>query len=53
VYESKFTFDTAVSKNRRVFLDLGNAALMATVTLNGREVGTLWCRHGESTSVTS
>jgi len=40
VYETKFTL---AEEPERVFLDLGQAAIMATVSLNGREVGTLWC----------
>jgi hypothetical protein len=43
VYEKKFTINQKVGNKRPVILDLGEAAIMATVTLNGREVGTLWC----------
>ena len=43
VYESSFTLADAPGKSDRILLELGEAAIMATVTLNGREVGTLWC----------
>ncbi len=42
-YETRFTLAEAPAKGERLFLDLGEAAIMATVTLNGREAGTLWC----------
>jgi hypothetical protein len=43
VYETKFTLGETPSRKKPLFLDLGEAAIMAAVTVNGREVGTLWC----------
>jgi hypothetical protein len=43
VYETKFTLTEAQTKDKSICLDLGEAAIMATVSLNGREVRTLWC----------
>jgi hypothetical protein len=42
-YEMKFNLDESIVKDGRLVLDLGEAAIMASVTVNGREVGTLWC----------
>lgn len=43
MYETRFTLNHPPATNQRMLLDLGEAAIMATVTLNGRTVGTLWC----------
>jgi hypothetical protein len=43
VYENRITLAGPPAKGKRVFLDLGQAAIMATVVWNDREVGTLWC----------
>jgi len=43
VYENRITLAGPPVKGKRVFLDLGEAAIMATVVWNDREVGTLWC----------
>jgi hypothetical protein len=39
----KFNLDESIVKDGRLVLDLGEAAIMASATVNGREVGTLWC----------
>jgi hypothetical protein len=44
VYETKFTLAGAPSKDKPLFLDLGEAAIMATITVNGHAAGTLWCQ---------
>ncbi|MFH0761024.1 MAG: glycosyl hydrolase [Bacteroidota bacterium] len=37
------TFDLSYKAKDRLFLDLGNVSHVAGVTLNGRELGILWC----------
>uniref|UniRef100_UPI003216A70F glycosyl hydrolase n=1 Tax=uncultured Draconibacterium sp. TaxID=1573823 RepID=UPI003216A70F len=39
-YSTTFSYSNAEAKN--VFIDLGEVGVMATVTLNGQEVGTTW-----------
>ena len=44
-YETTFTLpEGACAPGRALWLDLGNVASFAEVELNGRGVGTLWCR---------
>ena len=43
VYETKFSLAGKPANGQRVFLELGEAAIMATVMVNGHEAGTLWC----------
>jgi len=43
IYEKNFTLPPALrNKNQRLLLDLGNVQVIARVTLNGRDLGTLW-----------
>ncbi|MCP4311945.1 MAG: hypothetical protein GY790_11835 [Bacteroidetes bacterium] len=39
-YNTKFSFEQSEAQD--VFIDLGRVGVMATVTLNGKEVGTTW-----------
>jgi alpha-L-rhamnosidase len=41
-YTRSFTLEAAPSKGRRVLLDLGQVANIATVTLNGKTLPTVW-----------
>ena len=41
-YRTRFQFDMAPAKGRRVFLDLGRVEVMAEVQLNGKPLGILW-----------
>ena len=41
VYQTGFTLE-APARNQRTILELGKAAVMATVVVNGREAGILW-----------
>lgn len=43
IYEKKFNIVESPPAGRSIFLDLGEAAIMATVMVNGREAGTAWC----------
>jgi len=43
IYSKKFTLPANyLGENRRVFLDLGEVKVIASVRLNGRDVGTVW-----------
>ena len=44
VYEKVFSFQPSVfSKDKRFYLDLGNVSETAKVTLNGKDLGVVWC----------
>jgi hypothetical protein len=45
IYKTTFQMDKETSG--RVILDLGNVSIIATVSVNGKEVGTLWCNPWE------
>ncbi len=42
VYRKTFALNPPLSAQQRVFLDLGNVAVMAEVKLNGKDLGILW-----------
>ncbi len=45
IYETSFTLEA--KPEGKVVLDLGNVAILATVLVNGKEVGTLWTNPWE------
>jgi hypothetical protein len=52
VYQTGFTLE-APARNQRTILELGKAAVMATVVVNGREAGILWTTPWKTTSATT
>jgi len=43
-YETTFTLDSRLSKDQRIYLDLGSVNVMAGITVNGKTLDTLWMR---------
>ena len=43
-YEKQFQVPAGVKSTRRLFLDLGRVEVLASVKLNGKDLGTLWKR---------
>lgn len=42
LYEKTFDFPGAIPNGKRLFLDLGQVNVMARISLNGKELGTVW-----------